>query len=40
MKKPAYRHYLLTLLAVILAFNYVDRTILGLARRTSRRISH
>jgi MFS family permease len=31
MKKPAYRHYLLTLLAVILAFNYVDRTILGLA---------
>jgi MFS family permease len=31
MKRPAYRQYLLTLLAVILAFNYVDRTILGLA---------
>jgi MFS transporter, Spinster family, sphingosine-1-phosphate transporter len=31
MKKPGYRNYLLTLLAVILAFNYVDRTILGLA---------
>jgi MFS family permease len=31
IKKPAYRQYLLTLLAVILAFNYLDRTILGLA---------
>jgi MFS family permease len=30
MKKLAYRDYLLTLLAVILALNYVDRTILGL----------
>jgi MFS family permease len=31
MKEAVYKNYLLTVLAAILAFNYVDRTILGLA---------
>jgi MFS family permease len=31
IRKPAYRQVMLTLLAVIYAFNYLDRTILGLA---------
>jgi MFS family permease len=37
MKAAAYRKYMVTVLAVILAFNYVDRTILGLTLQSIKR---